>query len=63
MPNTSSSPLVLLKSPSDNWVLRFNAMKRRLMAQYFSNLIGQPTKALEVPNLMAMAQDNDDPSN
>jgi protein HOOK3 len=39
-------------------------MKRvyRLMTQYFSNLIGQSTEALEVPNLMAMAQDNDVPS-
>jgi protein HOOK3 len=32
------------------------------MTQYFSNLIAQSTEALEVPNLMAMAQDNDVPS-
>ena len=32
------------------------------MTQYFSNLIGQSTEALEVPNLMAMAQENDVPS-
>ncbi|KAI9466048.1 hypothetical protein BJY52DRAFT_318980 [Lactarius psammicola] len=52
------------QEPSDNWVLRFNAMKRvyRLMTQYFSDLIGQPTDALEVPDLKALAQDNDVPS-
>ncbi len=39
-------------------------MKRvyRLMTQYFSDLIGQPTDALEVPDLKAVAQDNDVPS-
>lgn len=57
-------PSRALQEPSDNWVLRFNAMKRvyRLMTQYFSDLIGQPTDALEVPDLKAVAQDNDVPS-
>ncbi|KAH9001427.1 HOOK-domain-containing protein [Lactarius akahatsu] len=51
-------------SDHDNWVLRFNSMKRvyRLMSQYFSDLIGQPTDALEVPDLRAVAQFNDVPS-
>ncbi|KAI9446612.1 HOOK-domain-containing protein [Lactarius indigo] len=51
-------------SDNDNWVLRFNSMKRvyRLMSQYFSDLIGQPTDALEVPDLKAVAQFNDVPS-
>ncbi|KAH9180390.1 HOOK-domain-containing protein [Lactarius sanguifluus] len=51
-------------SDNDNWVLRFGSMKRvyRLMSQYFSDLIGQPTDALEVPDLRAVAQFNDIPS-
>jgi len=32
------------------------------MTQYFSDLIGQPTDALEVPDLKAVAQHNDIPS-
>ncbi|KZT66817.1 HOOK-domain-containing protein [Daedalea quercina L-15889] len=45
--------------PSDNWVLRFSALKRlyRLMTQYFSDVLHQPTSALEVPDLQGMAQD------
>ncbi|CCM03827.1 uncharacterized protein FIBRA_05976 [Fibroporia radiculosa] len=45
--------------PSDNWVIRFSALKRlyRLMTQYFSDVLHQPTSALEVPDLQAIAQD------
>ncbi|KAI0948399.1 hypothetical protein AcV7_009155 [Taiwanofungus camphoratus] len=45
--------------PSDNWVLRFSALKRlyRLMTQYFSDVLHQPTSALEVPDLQAIAKD------
>ncbi|KAF8275193.1 HOOK-domain-containing protein [Lactarius quietus] len=59
-----SQPSRASQELSDNWVLRFNAMKRvyRLMTQYFSDLIGQPTDALEVPDLKAVAEDNDVPS-
>ncbi|KAI0306709.1 HOOK protein-domain-containing protein [Multifurca ochricompacta] len=46
--------------PSENWVLRFNAVKRvyRLMTQYFSDVLGQLTDALEVPDLQALAKDH-----
>ncbi|KAI0721491.1 HOOK-domain-containing protein [Cerioporus squamosus] len=45
--------------PSDNWVLRFSSLKRlyRLMTQYFSEVLHQPTGALEVPDLQAIAKD------
>ncbi|EJF62459.1 HOOK-domain-containing protein [Dichomitus squalens LYAD-421 SS1] len=45
--------------PSDNWVLRFSALKKlyRLMTQYFSEVLHQPTGALEVPDLQAIAKD------
>ncbi|TFK82645.1 HOOK-domain-containing protein [Polyporus arcularius HHB13444] len=45
--------------PSDNWVLRFSSLKRlyRLMTQYFSEVLHQPTSALEVPDLQAIAKD------
>ncbi|GBE82526.1 predicted protein [Sparassis crispa] len=44
---------------SDNWVLRFSALKRlyRLMTQYFSEVLHQPTTALDVPDLQALAKD------
>ncbi|KAI0316800.1 HOOK-domain-containing protein [Amylostereum chailletii] len=47
--------------PSDNWVLRFSALKRvyRLMTQYFTDILHQPTSALEVPDLQAIAKDHD----
>lgn len=47
--------------PSDNWVLRFNAMKRlyRLMTQYFSDVLNKPTSSLDVPDLQAIAKDHD----
>ncbi|KAE9407030.1 HOOK-domain-containing protein [Gymnopus androsaceus JB14] len=47
---------------SDNWVLRFGALKRlyRLMTQYFSDVLQKPTSGLDVPNLQAMAKDGDD---
>ncbi|PCH38730.1 HOOK-domain-containing protein [Wolfiporia cocos MD-104 SS10] len=50
--------------PSDNWVLRFSALKRlyRLMTQYFSDVLHQPTVALEVPDLQAIAQDHNIPA-
>ncbi|KAI0273860.1 HOOK-domain-containing protein [Gloeopeniophorella convolvens] len=52
------------QQPSDNWVLRFNAVKRvyRLMTQYFSDALGQPTDTLEVPDLQAVAKDYSIPS-
>ncbi|KAI0747833.1 HOOK-domain-containing protein [Daedaleopsis nitida] len=45
--------------PSDNWVLRFSSLKKlyRLMTQYFSEVLHQPTSALEVPDLQAIAKD------
>ncbi|OSX64633.1 hypothetical protein POSPLADRAFT_1053441 [Postia placenta MAD-698-R-SB12] len=50
--------------PSDNWVLRFSALKRlyRLMTQYFSDVLHQPTSALDVPDLQAIAQDHNVPA-
>ncbi|EKM55760.1 uncharacterized protein PHACADRAFT_94105 [Phanerochaete carnosa HHB-10118-sp] len=46
--------------PSENWVLRFSSLKRlyRLMTQYFSDVLHQPTGALDVPDLQAIAQDS-----
>ncbi|KAI0798101.1 HOOK-domain-containing protein [Abortiporus biennis] len=46
--------------PSENWVLRFSALKRiyRLMTQYFSENLHQPTGALDVPDLQAIAKDH-----
>ena len=46
--------------PSENWVLRFSSLKRlyRLMAQYFTDVLHQPTSALDVPDLQTMAKDN-----
>ncbi|KIK63774.1 hypothetical protein GYMLUDRAFT_57431 [Collybiopsis luxurians FD-317 M1] len=47
---------------SDNWVLRFSALKRlyRLMTQYFMDVLHKPASGLDVPNLHAMAKDSDD---
>lgn len=44
---------------SDNWALRFNSLKRlfRLMNQYYTDVLHQPTTAIQVPNLQAIAQD------
>ncbi|TFK46029.1 hypothetical protein OE88DRAFT_1066760 [Heliocybe sulcata] len=46
--------------PSDNWVLRFSALKRiyRLMTQYFADVLHQPPSSMEVPDLQAMAKDH-----
>ncbi|KAG2115082.1 HOOK-domain-containing protein [Suillus discolor] len=46
---------------SDNWVLRFSALKRlyRLLTQYFAEVLQKPTSGLEVPNLQAIAKDRD----
>ncbi|KAH8108457.1 HOOK-domain-containing protein [Phellopilus nigrolimitatus] len=46
---------------TDNWVLRFGTLKRlyRLMTQYYTDILRQPTTALEVPDLQAMAKDED----
>lgn len=46
---------------TDNWVLRFSALKRlyRLMTQYYTDILHQPTSALDVPDLQAMAKDYD----
>ncbi|KIJ29889.1 hypothetical protein M422DRAFT_36799 [Sphaerobolus stellatus SS14] len=46
---------------SDNWVLRFSALKRlyRLITQYFVDVLDQPTSALDVPDLQAIAKDHD----
>ena len=40
-------------------MLRFSALKKlyRLMTQYFSEVLHQPTSALEVPDLQAIAKD------
>jgi protein HOOK3 len=45
--------------PSDNWVLRFSALKRlyRLMTQYFTDVLQKPTSTLDVPDLQAIAKD------
>ncbi|KAI0670658.1 hypothetical protein C8Q78DRAFT_138493 [Trametes maxima] len=45
--------------PSDNWVLRFSSLKKlyRLMTQYFSEVLHQPTSSLDVPDLQAVAKD------
>jgi hypothetical protein len=44
---------------TDNWVLRFNALKRlyRLMTQYFTDVLQKPTGGLNVPDLQALAKD------
>lgn len=46
--------------PSDNWVLRFGALKRlyRLMTQYFADVLQKPTSSLDVPDLQAIAKDH-----
>ncbi|KAJ7470407.1 HOOK protein-domain-containing protein [Mycena latifolia] len=46
--------------PSDNWVLRFSALKRlyRLMTQYFADVLQKPTSGLDVPDLQAIAKDH-----
>ncbi|KAF8894385.1 HOOK protein-domain-containing protein [Infundibulicybe gibba] len=46
--------------PSDNWVLRFSALKRlyRLMTQYFADVLQKPTSSLDVPDLQAIAKDH-----
>jgi len=45
--------------PSENWVLRFSALKRlyRLMTQYFADVLQKPTSSLDVPDLQAIAKD------
>ncbi|KAJ2916056.1 hypothetical protein MD484_g4393, partial [Candolleomyces efflorescens] len=49
--------------PSENWVLRFSALKRlyRLMTQYFADILQKQTTSLEVPDLQAIAKDSDIP--
>ncbi|KZV94081.1 HOOK-domain-containing protein [Exidia glandulosa HHB12029] len=44
---------------ADNWALRFNSLKRlfRLMNQYYTDVLKQPTTSIQVPNLQAIAQD------
>lgn len=46
--------------PSENWVLRFSALKRlyRLMTQYFAEVLHQPTHGLDVPDLQSIAKDH-----
>jgi len=46
--------------PSDNWVIRLNGLKRlyRLLTQYFADVLHKPTSGLEVPDLQAIAKDN-----
>ncbi|KIK96731.1 hypothetical protein PAXRUDRAFT_137821 [Paxillus rubicundulus Ve08.2h10] len=46
---------------SDNWVLRFSALKRlyRLLTQYFADVLQKPTSGLEVPDLQTIAKDHD----
>ncbi|KAG6910913.1 hypothetical protein DXG01_006596 [Tephrocybe rancida] len=45
---------------SENWVLRFSSLKRlyRLMTQYFTEVLQKPTGSLDVPDLQAIAKDN-----
>ncbi|KAJ8584459.1 HOOK-domain-containing protein [Rhizopogon salebrosus TDB-379] len=45
---------------SENWVLRFSALKRlyRLLTQYFAEILQKPTSGLEVPDLQAIAKDH-----
>lgn len=45
-------------------MLRFSALKRlyRLMTQYFSDVLHQPTGALDVPDLQTVAQDGNVPA-
>ncbi|KAF5324552.1 hypothetical protein D9611_004474 [Ephemerocybe angulata] len=47
--------------PAESWVLRFSALKRlyRLMTQYFADVLQKPTTSLDVPDLQAIAKDND----
>lgn len=47
--------------PSDNWVLRLGSLKRlfRLISQYFADVLHQPTHALGVPDLQAIAENFD----
>ncbi|TFK25027.1 hypothetical protein FA15DRAFT_376865 [Coprinopsis marcescibilis] len=47
--------------PTDNWVLRFSALKRlyRLMSQYFPDVLQKSIANLEVPNLQAIAKGNE----
>ncbi|KAF8163085.1 HOOK protein-domain-containing protein [Crassisporium funariophilum] len=46
--------------PSENWVLRFSALKRlyRLMTQYFADVLQKPTSSLDVPDLQGVAKDH-----
>ncbi|KAG8932676.1 hypothetical protein FRC02_000779 [Tulasnella sp. 418] len=47
--------------PSENWVLRFNSLKRlyRLMTQYFAEVLNQPdASSLDVPDLQSIAKDH-----
>lgn len=48
-----------LSQASDNWVVRFTALKRlyRLMTQYFADVLQMPTNSLEIPDLQAIAQE------
>ena len=50
--------------PSENWVLRFSALKRlyRLMTQYFADVLQKPTSSLDVPDLQAIAKDCNTPA-
>lgn len=50
--------------PSDNWVLRFSALKRlyRLITQYFADVLQKPTSALDVPDLQSIAKDYNIPA-
>ncbi|KAJ3104069.1 hypothetical protein HK100_004106, partial [Physocladia obscura] len=46
----------------DNWVLRFNALKKtyKLMTTYYEEVLAQPyVRLLPAPNLTAIARDND----
>ncbi|GJJ12471.1 hypothetical protein Clacol_006713 [Clathrus columnatus] len=44
---------------SDNWVIRFAALKRlyRLITQYFAEVLHQPSSSLDVPDLQAISKD------
>jgi len=47
--------------PPDNWPLRFITLKRlfRLISQYYTEVLRQPTSAIDVPDLQAIAKDYD----
>jgi protein HOOK3 len=58
---SDSSYFKTTRPSSDSWVIRLSALKRlyRLMTQYFADVLQKPTSSLDVPDLQALAKDND----